>query len=148
MTFGNAKSEKSCFSSTRCAFEGCANRMIWALQRDSEVSVNSQNSRFLLKRVNFSPFTVKHVNLYQLTNTQNTGSQVNKVVGGMNLFGLLAPKYETNKKLINLQIVEHDEQSFWLSRVATNHLRWFRTNGNQPMVSFPALTISTVIQSK
>ena len=66
-------------------------------QRDSEVSVNSHNSRFLTKRVNFSQITVKDVNLYQLSNTSNTGSQVANVVG-MHLFGLLAPKYETNKK--------------------------------------------------
>ena len=133
MIFGNAKREKSCFSFTQCAFEGSANRVIWvAVQRDSEVSVNSQNSRFLPKRVNFSPFTVKHVNLYQLSNTSNTGSQVANVVG-MHLFGLLAAKYETNKKLIDLQIVEN-EQSFWLGTepnqsFALGWYQWQQTNG-------------------
>ena len=64
----------------QCAFEGCANRVIWAVEI-VKYCVNSRNSRFLSKRVNFSPAAVKHVNLYQLSNTSNTGSQVAKVVG-------------------------------------------------------------------
>ena len=71
-------------------------------QRDSEVSVNSTNRRFLTKRVNFSEITVKDVNLYQLSNISNTGSQVAKASVGDQYFEsiwiICLGKYESNKK--------------------------------------------------